>query len=173
MWRTGLASMEDFVAQITPEDLEALSRGDLIMDSPLGAKGNAAVMGGITESLRAMGVPPITTTDGPSGIRLQYYLLLAALRHGAGLHLGSPAGGKPVSVPRPWRWSMKGSDVLLGPGMNIHRNPLCGRNFEYFSEDPVLTGKIGAAMVRGIQKNGVCRLPQALCLQQPGNQPGI
>ena len=61
----GLASMEDFVAQLTPEELEALTHGDFIMDSPLGTRGNAAVMGGITESLRAKGVPPVTTTDGP------------------------------------------------------------------------------------------------------------
>ena len=166
----GLASMEDFVAQLTPEELEALTHGDFIMDSPLGTRGNAAVMGGITESLRAKGVPPVTTTDGPSGIRLQYYCSL--LPCGTALACTwDPDLVESLYQSHGREMVRKGSDVLLGPGMNIHRSPLCGRNFEYFSEDPLLTGKTGAAMVRGIQKNGVSACPKHFaCNNQETNR---
>lgn len=166
----GLAALDDFLAQIAPEDLDALSRGDITMDSPLGAKGNAAVMGGITESLRALGVPPITTTDGPSGIRLQYYTSL--LPCGTAL----ACTWDPVLVEGLYQavgreMVEKGSDVLLAPGMNIHRNPLCGRNFEYFSEDPLVSGRAAAAVVRGIQKNGVSACPKHFaCNNQETNR---
>lgn len=166
----GLASLDSFVAQLTLEDLAALSRGDLIMDSPLGTKGNAGVMAGVTEKLRAMGVPAITTTDGPSGIRLQFYTSLlpcgTALACTWDLQLVEALS---QALGREMR--LKGSDVLLAPGMNIHRNPLCGRNFEYFSEDPLLSGRMAAATVLGIQKNGVAACPKHFaCNNQETNR---
>ena len=166
----GLASMEDFVAQLTPEELEALTRGDYVMDSSQGTKGNAGVLGGILESLREKGVPPITTTDGPSGIRLQFYCSL--LPCGTCLACTwDPALVESLYQSHGREMVLKGSDVLLGPGMNIHRNPLCGRNFEYFAEDPLLSGKTAAAVVRGIQKNGVSACPKHFaCNNQETNR---
>ena len=148
----GKAVLDDFVAQLDIKELDAITRGEGGMNSALGAPGNAGVFGGTTESLRAKGVPPITATDGPSGIRLSYYASL--LPCGTAL----ACSWNPELVERLGKlfgaeMAEKGSDVLLGPGMNIHRDPLCGRNFEYFSEDPHISGKIAAAMVRGIQSN--------------------
>lgn len=68
--KRGVASVDEFISTLSDEDLETLCHGDLRMDSPLGAKGNAGAFGGITDSLKAKGVPCAITTDGPSGIRL-------------------------------------------------------------------------------------------------------
>lgn len=152
-------TMDDFVSTLTYEELEAISRGDYVMNSPLGAKGNAGVFGGVTESLREKGVPPITTTDGPSGIRIAADSALF------------PCG---TALAATWNTELtqelycllgkemrdRGSDVLLAPGMNIHRNPLCGRNFEYFSEDPVVAGFMASAVTKGLQSSGVSACPK-------------
>ena len=129
------------------------------MNSPLGAKGNAGVLGGVSDSLRAKGVPPVTTTDGPSGIRLSASCSLLP----SGMVLASTwdtALVKELTALVGEEMAAKGSDVLLAPGMNIHRHPLAGRNFEYFSEDPLLTGKMAAAYVSGIQSAGVSACPK-------------
>jgi len=155
----GAASLDDFVAQLTDEELSLLARGDVTMDSPLGAAGNAGVLGGVSESLRAKGVSPVTTTDGPSGIRLSAYASL--LPSGTALaSTWNTALIEELAALHGEEMLRKGSDVLLSPGMNIHRDPLCGRNFEYFSEDPVVTGRIAAAVVRGVQSTGLSACPK-------------
>lgn len=157
--RDGKVSMADFVAQLNLEELEAISRGAYRMNSPLGTAGNAGVFGGVLESLRKKGIPPVTTTDGPSGIRLYASCSLLPI----GTLLASTfdtALVEEVYRAEGAEMCKKGTDVLLAPGMNIHRNPLCGRNFEYYSEDPLVTGKIAAAAVRGLQSNGVSACPK-------------
>ena len=152
--KSGKVSMEAFVAQLSLEELAALTRGDGIMNSPLGTAGNAGVLGGVLPSLREKGIPAVTTTDGPSGIRLHKSCSLLPI----GTLLACTFDCDLVSrvyeaIGAEMR--AKGSDVLLAPGMNLHRSPLCGRNFEYYSEDPFLTGKLAAAAVRGLQSQGV------------------
>jgi beta-glucosidase len=155
----GAATIEVFVGQLSDDDLEALTRGDYTMHSALGVAGNAGVLGGVTESLRSRGVRPVTTTDGPSGIRVSAYASLLP----SGTALASTwnvALVRELAALHAEEMVRKGSDVLLSPGMNIHRDPLCGRNFEYFSEDPVVTGRMAAAVVSGVQSRGVAACPK-------------
>jgi beta-glucosidase len=155
----GTATLDAFVAQLTDDELEALTRGDRVMGSELGAAGNAGVFAGISESLRAKGVPPVTTTDGPSGIRLSAYASL--LPSGAALAAtwNTPLVRR-LAAAHGQEMVRKNTHVLLSPGMNIHRDPLCGRNFEYFSEDPLVTGLVAAAVIGGVQEAGVAACPK-------------
>lgn len=146
----GKATLDEFVAQLTPLELDAITRGEGEMDSPFGPKGNAGMLGGTIRSLREKGVPTVITTDGPSGIRVCYYTPLLP----CGTALASawdPEAVEAMGKLFGEEMVKKGSDILLGPGLNIHRDLLCGRNFEYYSEDPLLSGKMAAAMIRGIQ----------------------
>ena len=138
--KNGTATLADFIAQLSADELEAISRGDYIMNSPLGANGNAGVLGGVLPSLREKGIVPLTCTDGPSGIRLNTVSTLLPIGTLLSSTWNVPLCTAVFEVEGR-EMQAKGSDIFLGPGMNIHRNPLCGRNFEYYSEDPLLTGR--------------------------------
>lgn len=147
--------LDDFVAQLDKEDLIAMFRGEG-MCSPKVTPGTAAAFGGVTESLRSFGVPVACCADGPSGIRMDCGTKAFSLPNGTAL--GCTFNMDLIKE----LYSMTGLelrknkiDSLLGPGMNIHRNPLNGRNFEYVSEDPLLTGKISTAQLLGMQSYGV------------------
>ncbi len=151
--KNGKNTLEEFTAQLSLTELEAITRGDYKMDSPLGVKGNAGAFGGVLQSLRDKGVKAVTTTDGPSGIRLRASCSLIPIGTLLACSFNTELVEELYSAISKEMKDRK-TDVLLAPGINIHRNPLCGRNFEYYSEDPYLTGKIAAAAVRGIQSAG-------------------
>lgn len=151
----GICSMEDFVAQLMKEELAMVVRGEGMCSIKV-TPGTAAAFGGVSDRLLAYGIPIACCADGPSGIRMDNGLLATQLPIGTLL-----ACTWDVDLVEEL-FTMQGKemvrneiDTLLGPGINIHRHPLNGRNFEYFSEDSLLTGKMAAAVVRGIGKNGV------------------
>lgn len=157
--KDGKVTMDEFVAQLSLDELEAITRGDYTMDSKYGPNGNAGAYGGILDSLTAKGIPAVITTDGPSGIRLAACCSLLPIGTLLGCSFDEELCYEVYSVVSA-EMVDRGTDVLLAPGMNIHRHPLCGRNFEYFAEDPYLTGKLAAATVRGIQKEGKSACPK-------------
>lgn len=163
-------TVSELIHSFSKEELDALTRGEGPMNSSFGPKGNAGMFGGTIESLRQKGIPPVITTDGPAGIRLNYYASLlpcgTAFASTWNLELleviGIEFGKELLDL---------GSDMILAPGMNIHRNPLGGRNFEYFSEDPYLTGKMAASYVIGVQSNQVAACPKHFaCNNQETNR---
>ena len=153
--RAGKNTIEEFVAQLSDTDLCCLVRGEG-MNSPKVTPGTGSCFGGMTEELIAFGIPIVCTTDGPSGIRMDSGLLATSMPNGT--CLACSFNDSLVSD----LYSLEGVemtayeiDVILGPGINIHRSPLNGRNFEYFSEDPYLTGKMAVAISKGLSKAGV------------------
>ncbi len=155
----GRADAEALVAQLDAQELDQLLRGFGKMNAPWGPPGNAGALGGVTEALRRRGLPPAVTVDGPAGIRQSH--TAALLPCGTALACTfDPTGVETLYGLVGRELAALDADILLAPGMNLHRNPLCGRNFEYFSEDPLLTGKLAAAVVRGVQSAGRAACPK-------------
>lgn len=150
----GRRTMESFAAQLSDEDLCAIARGEG-MCSPKVTPGTAGAFGGVTDRLQAFGIPVCCCADGPSGIRMDSGTIAFAMPNGTAL---ACTFNLPL-VEELYAWEgmelrRDRIETLLGPGMNLHRHPLNGRNFEYFSEDPLLTGEMAAAQLRGMQRFG-------------------
>ncbi|KOS05575.1 glycoside hydrolase [Flavobacterium akiainvivens] len=165
----GKASIEEVINAMTPEEKALLLVGPGMPGyaglTPLEGEPDMRVLGaaGGTAAIPRLGIPETVVADGPAGLRIQpkrknntntFYAtafpvgtLLASTWNPELIEAVGKAMGEEVKE--------YGVDVLLAPALNIHRNPLNGRNFEYYSEDPLVAGKIAAAYVRGIQANGV------------------
>ncbi len=157
--KEGRCTTQEFVNTLSNNELEGLTRGIGYMSSPLGTKGNAGSLCGTTKELLKKEVPPIITADGPAGIRVAYYTSLLPCGTALASTFNAPLVEE-LYTKVAEEMQHYATDVLLAPGLNIHRSPLCGRNFEYFSEDPLLTGKTAAAFVRGVQSGGKAACPK-------------
>lgn len=160
----GKCTLEEFVGSMSDEDLSCIIRGEG-MGSSLVTPGTASAFGGVSKRLREeLGLPAVCCDDGPSGMRLDCGIKAFSLPNGICL----ASGFNPDLIKELYSFTgleMVHSHVenLLGPGMNIHRHPLNGRNFEYFSEDPYVTGVSGTAMVQGLQTAGVTGTAKHFC----------
>lgn len=161
--RDGKNTMSEFIAQLSDYDLSCIIRGEG-MGSPRVTAGTASAFGGVSDKLNEFGVPAGCCSDGPSGMRLDCGTKAFSLPNGT---LIASTFNKELIEEL---FEFMGTemiankvDCLLGPGMNIHRHPLNGRNFEYFSEDPYLTGQMAAAELKGLHKVGVTGTIKHFC----------
>ena len=153
--RDGKVSMDDFIAQMDENQLIGIVRGEGM--SPGGVTpGIAGAFGGVREDVRHFGVPKGGCSDGPSGIRMDCGAKAFAMPNGTCLACTfNEELSEELYEYEGMELRKNHIDTLLGPGMNIHRNPLNGRNFEYFSEDPLVTGKMAVAQLKGMHKYDV------------------
>jgi len=151
----GKASMDAFIAQFSDENLACIIRGEG-MSSPKVTPGTASTFGGVTEELAAFGIPCDCCADGPAGIRMDCGTKAFSIPNGT---LLASTFNKELIYELFTCFGLEAAyhkvDCMLGPGMNLHRHPLNGRNFEYFSEDPYLTGTMASAELKGFHSAGV------------------
>ncbi|MCR5706832.1 MAG: glycoside hydrolase family 3 C-terminal domain-containing protein [Ruminococcus sp.] len=159
----GEHTMDEFITQLSDSELACIIRGEG-MGSPRVTAGTASAFGGVTDRLNELGIPAACCSDGPSGMRLDCGTKAFSLPNGT--MLASTFNKELITELfrcMGMEMSVNKVDCLLGPGMNIHRHPLNGRNFEYFSEDPYLTGTIAAAELRGMRESGVTGTIKHFC----------
>lgn len=160
---SGKNTMEEFIAQLSDEDMACIIRGEG-MGSPRVTAGTASAFGGVSDSLTEYGIPCACCSDGPSGMRLDCGTKAFSLPNGT--MIASTFNRQLVTELYTYMGlEMRANkvDCLLGPGMNIHRHPLNGRNFEYFSEDPFLTGTMACAELKGLKSVGVTGTVKHFC----------
>lgn len=161
--KNGKNTMDGFIAQLSDYDLSCIIRGEG-MGSPRVTAGTASAFGGVSENLNGFGIPAGCCSDGPSGMRLDCGTKAFSLPNGT--MIASSFNKELTSELFTFmglEMAANKVDCLLGPGMNIHRHPLNGRNFEYFSEDPFLTGKMAAAELKGMAGAGVTGTIKHFC----------
>ncbi len=154
----GKITLEEFVAALPEEDLAHLLGGQ-----PNTGLANTYGYG----NNPVYGIPNIMTADGPAGVRFHAELGVPATAFPCATLLAAtwdPQVCRDVGAAAALEAKENNIMVWLAPGVNIHRNPLCGRNFEYFSEDPLLAGKQAAAMIRGIQSQRIAATPKHFAL---------
>lgn len=161
--KNGNCTLPEFLAQLSDADLCHFMHGEG-MCSPKVTPGTAAAFGGVTDTLHHFGIPAGCCSDGPSGIRMDCGASAFSLPNGT---LLACTFNLPLvrSLFEFEGLELRSNhiDALLGPGINIHRNPLNGRNFEYHSEDPFLTGKLAQAQAEGMDRSGVTGTLKHFC----------
>lgn len=163
--RNGSATLEQLVGQMSIEELASFTTGHVH-----GIGQGTGSIGGSDDVVEKYEIPRADTADGPGGLRIDSKSTAWGCQVLSGCtwntelleRFGEAVGKEAVASE---------VDIWLAPGMNIHRNPMCGRNFEYYSEDPLLTGKMGAAVARGVQKQSVAvTIKHFACNNKEGNR---
>ncbi|MCQ2436133.1 MAG: glycoside hydrolase family 3 C-terminal domain-containing protein [Clostridia bacterium] len=155
-YKSGHCTADEFAAQLNEEELMTLIQGEG-MSSPKVRPGTGCAFGGVSDRLAYYGIPLVCSSDGPTGVRIDSGEFARCIPSATTIACGfdTAAAEELLGYCRE-DLDRLGVGALLAPGMNIQRHPLCGRNFEYYSEDPFLSGMLGAAATRGL--DGRCTI---------------